>query len=77
MKSVEKGAEDIEFPVEEGVEGVGLSIRKEIEKWLLSSIFYINLFMYVLCDILPHSFLLASFVTTFCDRFVLSQLKQT
>ena len=73
-----RGVEGVELPVEEEVEGVGLSvgegvegvelpIREGVDSWLSSSIFSFNLFMYVLCDFLPRSCLLGSFVTTFCS----------
>ena len=72
-----EGVEGVELPVEEEVEGVGLSagegvegvelpVGEGVDSWLSSSIFSFNLFMYVLCDFLPRSCLLGSFVTTFC-----------
>ena len=77
------GVEGTELPVkeevegvEELVEGVDLSVGEGVGSWLFSSIFSFSLFMYVSCDFLPHSCLLGSFVTTFCDvlsMFILSK----
>ena len=75
--SLEKGVEGVELPVEEEVEAVGLSVGEEVDSWLSSNIFSFNLFIYVSCDVLKRSFLLGSFVTTFCDMFILRQLKET
>ena len=64
------GVEGIELPVkeevegvEEGVEGVDLSVGEGVGSWLSSSIFSFSLFMYVSCDFLLRSCLLGSFVT--------------
>ena len=54
--------EDVEG-LEEGVEGVDLSIGEGVDRWFSSSIFSFGLFMYVSCDFVPHSCLLGSFVT--------------
>ena len=67
--------EGVELPVEEEVEGIGLSAGEGVESWLSSSIFSFSLFMYASCDFLPSSCLLGSFVT-FSDvlsMFVLSK----
>ena len=78
-----EGVEVVELPVEEQVEGVVLSVREGVGSWLSPSIFYFNLFMYVLCDFLPHSCLLRSFVTVsdalsmFILRYKEKKLKQT
>ena len=58
-----EGAEGVKSPVEEEVEGVVLSVGKGVGSWLSSSNFSFSLFMYVLCDFLPRSCLLGSFVT--------------
>ena len=36
--------------VEEGVEGIDLSVREGVGSWLSSSIFSFSLFMHVSCD---------------------------
>ena len=57
-----EGLEGVESPVEEGV---CLSVGERVVSWLSSSIFSFSLFMFVLCDFLPRSCLLGSFVTFF------------
>ena len=47
--------------VEEGVEGVDLSVGEGLGSWLSSSII---LSMYASCDFLPRSYLLGTFVTS-------------
>ena len=49
--------------VEEGVEGVDLSVGEGVASGLSASFFSFSLFMYVLCDFLPRSCLLGSFAT--------------
>ena len=68
-----EGVEGVASPVEErvggvedGVESVGLSVGEGVDSWVSSCIFYFSLFVYVLCNFLPRSCLLKSFVT-FCD----------
>ena len=57
------GVEGVELPVEEEVEGVGLSVGKGVGSWLSPSTFSFNLFRYVSCHFLPRSCLLGSLVT--------------
>ena len=71
VEGVELAVEEVVGGVEEGVEGVGLSVGS----WLSSSIFPLSLFMYGSCDFLPRSCLLGSFAT-FSDvlsMFILSK----
>ena len=77
------GVEGVELPIEEEVEGVGLSLGEGVGSWLSCCIFSFNLFMNVSCDFLPHSCLLGSFVTfsdvlsMFILRYKERGLKQT
>ena len=69
--------------VEEGAEGIDLSVGEEVGIWLSSRIFSFSLSIYVSCNFLPHSCLLGSFVTfhrvlsMFILRYKEKGLKQT
>ena len=71
-----KGVEGVGLPVEEGVEGVGPSVVGGVGSSLSSGIFSFSFFIYILCDFLPRSCLLGSFVT-FCDVLPMFYFKGT